>query len=239
MSFGLRTWATFEGNLPKAGEILIRHETDALGDVGRTLKSSAQAKIRRFSGEAARRINVQVSGRGLNKMVEIYGELIQHFVDEYGLAPGTFPPWDVGSRLFRYVEKKGLIRNINRRAHHNYGVRRRPRRVSHVHSRRPRHIRQKIARAGSAVEHDPRSEARFEVRRTRRARTREGTTRSERSLSRERQIRRVAFLLARSIFERGIRANRWASRTLEENRVTITRDLANALYAGIAEINGV
>jgi hypothetical protein len=243
MAFSLRAWSTFEGNLPNAGRILVRHGTNALQKAGEALRETARVNIRRDTGEAARRIKVEISGKGLNKLVEVYGELVQHYVDENGLPPGIFPPWDVGSRIYKYAERKGLHERTQRSEHHNFGVRRRPRKVSHVNSRRPAHIRASIRAKGAEAigargsdETNRRANGRGS--RVRRASANnEPATRSSRSLSKERAIRRIAFLIARSIFERGIRANKWAAKTLEADRVKIIRDLQDAFIHAVAEIN--
>jgi hypothetical protein len=243
VAFRLRTWSTFEGNLPNAERILVKHGTDGLRKAGDTLRESAREIIRRDTGEAARRIKVLIVGKGLNKLVEVYGELVQHVVDQNGLPPGIFPPWDVGSRIYQYVERKGLHNRIQRSEHHNFGVRRLPRKVSHVKSRRPANVRASIRAKGTEALGSPGSNtanrrASGRGLRPRRVNTRnQTTTRSNRSLSRERAIRRIAFLIARSIFERGIRANQWASKTLETNSVQVIRDLQDAFIEAVAEIN--
>jgi hypothetical protein len=256
MAFTLKTWSSFEGNLPNAEKILVRQGTEALKEIGDTLRESARTKIRYDTGEASRRIKIEISGRGLNKLVEVYGELVQHYVDEEGLPPGIFPPWDVGSRIYKYVERKGLHQRggqthwvINPttglRERAKVAVNRgRPRLASHVNSRRPASVRATLRAKGTEVggargSNETSSGANVGGRKrgTKRP-AKQPSTRSNRSLSRERAIRRVAFMIARSIFERGIKANRWASRTLEDNRVGIIRDLQNAFMKAIAEING-
>lgn len=233
MGFTLRAWATQQGNLPEAERILNREGTAALERIGREVKADAQTHIKRFTGETARRIKVQITGKGLNKLVEVYGELVTHYVDQYGLPPGTFPPWDVGSRIYKYAEKRGVLTKTD--------LRHRPRRVSHVATRRPAHIRAKLraqaergkrtetARVISTRRNSPRG--RGNTRTARRA------TRTPRQVSREREVRRIAFRIALSVFERGIRPNQWVTKTLEANRVKIIQDLENAFYQAVNIVN--
>jgi hypothetical protein len=232
MPFSLRTWTTFKGNLPNAEKILVSSGTDTLDKIGRELKADAQTKVKRFTGETARRIKVKITGKGLNKLVEVYGELVTHYVDQMGLPPGTFPPWDVGSRIYKYAEKKGTLAKSD--------LRRRPRRISHVATRRPAHIRAKLR---AQAKGSKRTEAQRDIvtqRVNSRGRGTQGksrATRTPRQISRERQIRRIAFRIALSVFERGIRPNQWVSKTLEANRVKIIRDLENAFYQAVNLIN--
>jgi hypothetical protein len=246
MAFTLRTWSKLQGNLENAGRILVRHETETLGRVGKEVREDLRGRVRKFSGEEARKLKVKLSGRGMNKFVEVFGELIQHVIDEYGLPPGTFQPWGVGSRLYKYVQRKGF--SIERKGykplHSSSGQGKKPRRLtrkaSHVKSRRPSHIRAKLRAEGHQQSRpNPRGKAgnRQGNSQFRGGRDPIQHRRAIASRRRETRTRQISFLVARSIFERGIRANRPFARTLESNRVYIMGELKKAINEAIDEIN--
>jgi hypothetical protein len=230
---GIRVQANDEG-LRNAERTYVAALNTTLNALGRHLQGALRGRVRRNIGTEARNIKYEVRGSGLAKTLFVFGSLVQLFIDEYGLAPGTFPPWDVGSRLYRYVDKKNLVAREERSEHHNFGVRRRARKVSHVTSRRPR-----ATGAGGTQPSTPPVGTR--VKRRRRA-AKPGADPQERrraraSATREKATRRLAFLVARAIFERGIKAGRPIARTFESNRAKIVRDIANAFVRATNKIN--
>lgn len=239
MSLRVYPVITVEGNILDAERILVRHTTETLDRLGRELREDVIPRMREFRGLERKSVKFQVSGRGLNKLVEVYSTLIQAFVDEYGLPPGVFPPWDIGSNIYRYVERKGLHRLSERRQFHNFNVRRRPRKVSHVTSRRPSSKRAGGSGRGAEGLGQPRpARTRSQARQAHRARVKQqSATRSRASITNDRAIRRVAFLIARSIFERGIRAGRPFALALEANRERVISELQQAFVRAVAEIN--
>lgn len=227
MPFPLTLRITRKGNLAQASQILVRETTNTLESLGRDLQHAARENVRIFAGHERRNIKWRVTGRGLNKLLEVFGDLLQTVVDELGLPPGVFQPFGPGSRIFNYVRRKALDKIIERKQMHNYGKKRARRKVSHVYSRRPGpRFRHSGSERGPTRNVAP--VKRGGVKRV---------AREAHASPRERRLTRIAFLIARSIFERGIRAGHPFERTLEQNRVKIIREIGNAFTRAVAEIN--
>jgi hypothetical protein len=226
--------------LTDAESILVRSVNNAFDALGTHLQRGVRSRVKYFVGREKRGVKYEVTGRGLSKSLYVFGELVQHFIDELGLPPGTFPPWGVGSALFRWASKKTQLTSIQQRD--GSTARRRARRISHVKTRQPKSARRASGtvspvRTGSGS--PARTRPRIAGLRTRggkrAAKTR--SNRSERSVRRERNVRRLAFLAARAIYERGIRAGQPFGKTLEANRAKIVRDVENAFRRAIVAIN--
>lgn len=199
-----------------------------LEGLGKILMPAVAGRMRRFQGLEQRNLATRIEGRGLNKSLEVFGTLVQTFIDELGLAPGTFPPWDVNTALFKYVRARGLVKRPTTERHYA-NQRRRARKVIHVrqssNARRGRRYRQKsqdqlkrplARRSGKQVR---------ELRKNARRRARNNAT------------RRLAFLVARAIFERGIKANAPFAKTLEAYEARIIREIANAFTRAVNKVN--
>jgi hypothetical protein len=195
-----------------------------------------RARVRRFTGREQKGVKYIVRGSGLNKFLFVFGELVQHFVDELGLPPGTFPPWGVGTFIFNYVRQKGLAQREEPSDFHYARSRRRARKVSHAFTRRPG---PRVSRGPTTeASGPPRRRASTEARRGRGKRIAERRgNQSARALAREKSVRRVAFKIARAIFEHGITAGRPFGRTLDANRNKIVRDMTLAFSRAIGIIN--
>jgi hypothetical protein len=223
----VRVKATVETpGLDRAEQIFVQSISNALDALGRHLQRGLRGRVRRFSGAEQKNIKYEVRGQGLSKTLTVFGDLIQLWVDEYGLRPGTFAPWNIGSRLFRYVNKLGLV-DRPRTERFNAGKVSRPRRTSHVLTRRPGPRRAAGASRGATA-------ARFGSARHRAA---PAAARSVAAERRARATRRLAFLLARAIFERGIKASKPIAQTFEANRRKIVADVTNAFVRATNRIN--
>lgn len=235
---GIRVFAAghVQSNLDQAERILVRHETEGLLKLGNDLRDSLRPRMRKFTGEGQRRIKVAVVGRRLNKSVEIFGELVQHYVDEYGLPPGIFPPWDVGTLIYKYAEKKGQAPEPDPTVPRQR-VGRNRRRVSHVRSRRPAADRQRVAAIRAREQGAGAKVTRAKTRHKAAKAETQKPGRTARVIKKERAVRRVAFLIARGIFESGIKANAPFARTLDANRAKIVRDMQGIINRAVAEIN--
>lgn len=68
------------------------------------------------SGKEKERDNLKsLTIGGDHPALVVYGDLVQTFVDEFGLQPGrAFPPWKEGSDLFEWTLRHGLGQDIER-----------------------------------------------------------------------------------------------------------------------------
>lgn len=212
--------------LDRAERTLVESLNNALDALGRHLQRALRGRTRRSRGDEQKNIKYEIRGEGLNKTLYVFGDLIQLWVDEYGLRPGVFPPWDKGSRLYAWVDRLGLVDRPHEERF-NAGRARRARRVSHVASRQPRRATRVSRRA--AV-----SGGRVGGTRHRAAARQERTASQQR---RAKATRRLAFLVARAIFERGIKAGKPIARTFEANRAKIVKDVTNAFVRAVNKIN--
>lgn len=210
--------------LRRAPNILVAQLTGGLDGLGKLLREGVRSRVRVFRGDERKGIKYQVSGKDLNKTLEVYGELVQHFIDEMGLPPGTFPPSDVGSLLFQWVEKKAS----------GWSTERKPteRRASHVHTRRPRAGPPRGARKSTRHKRAA-AKGRSKGPRAQSARAKP----NPKALARQRFIKGLAFVAARAIFENGIRPGRPFALTLEANKRRIFREVQNAFTRAVNEIN--
>jgi hypothetical protein len=211
--------------LDRAVQTYSRTVRNAMDKLGRHLQSSLRNRVRRARGDEQKNIRFEIRGEQLSLALDVFGDLMQLVIDEWGLAPGTFPPWDIGSRVFNYVKRLGLHRNPTQGRRKTSSMRR----MSHVSTRQPR-----AGRAGGVYRPTPQAHARIgRVRRTA-APARE---QSGRAVARAKAIRRIAFLVARKIFEHGIRARHPIANTFKANRAKIVRDLISAFALATRIIN--
>lgn len=211
--------------LDRAEQTFFASLDGVLNNLGRHLQRGLRGRVRRFRGDERKNVKYEVTGRGFNKALSVFGDLIQLWVDEYGLRPGVFQPWGIGSRIYRYVAKLGLVRKP-----FDSGARaKRPRRLSHVSTRRPG-----PRRAAGVQRTSPDSAGRTGRPRRYAAPVAQRSPAAER---RARATRRIAFLVARAIFERGIKAQAPIARTFAANESKILRDIANAFSRAVYKIN--
>lgn len=211
--------------LDHAERTLAQSLTNALEGLGKHLQRALRGRVRYASGGEKRNIKYEVRGQGFSKALVVFGDLIQLWIDEYGLRPGVFPPWQIGSRLYKYVEHAGLVRR-GRPARSKKS----PRLASHVSTRRPGPRRapgiQRAAAGGPS-------------RRVGRSRRNAAPLAKQSSAAtrRAKATQRLAFLVARKIFESGIQAARPIAKTFEANKAKILRDVSNAFTRAVAKIN--
>lgn len=91
-----------------APEIIIKEAERFFDTVKQEIADSAVAKMREWRGNEKRDISSTVfSGIYNQTSMIIGGDLVQTYVDEFGLAPGKcFPPYREGSLLFEWVVEK-------------------------------------------------------------------------------------------------------------------------------------
>jgi hypothetical protein len=223
MPLPLSVRVTFAGNLLQADRIIQRNVNNAFDALGRHLQKGVRGRVRYFQGGERKGVKYEVTGRGLNKFLDVFGELMQHVIDELGLPPGVFPPFGPGTRIYTYAKGRATrAGTLKAEAQSN----REPRKASHVGSRRPKGTpgARRVGASHAAT-------AARRVGRAARAR------KSPASALTDRRVRRSAFLIARAIFERGIRAGEPFGRTLTANRSKILTDVSNAFVRAVNEIN--
>lgn len=222
----LTVTGSFAG-IQQAQRILSAALRAALEALGPSLQTSIRSRTRYFKGQERRSVKWVVRGRGLDLTLMVYSELVQAIVDELGLAPGTFPPHRSGSLLYKWAAAKALDRVEERREMYGYRKHRKPQAVSHLRSRASNRkalqsTRPKRRRGRRQIA--PVSEQRPQTRR-------------KVGRSRERRIEQASFLIARAIYERGIKPTMPFSKGLAANRNRVIRTIQDAVIRAVAQIN--
>lgn len=229
--------------LRRARQTVAQSLDNGLAGLGKVLVPAVQGRMREFEGREKKSVRYVVEGRGRAnswaRLLVVFSTVVQAFVDELGLKPGTFPPWDVGTKLFRYVRRRGLTLSRPREEHHNFGVNRAKRKISHVRSRAPRgHWSRTLRGTRRGRQYAQRSGEQLKRPLARRSRAQRAALRTNaRRRARQNETRRMAFLVARAIFERGIKAGRPFARTLEANRARALQAVQNAVTRAVNKIN--
>jgi hypothetical protein len=210
---------TVEGQLSEAEKILLGAVNDTYDRLGRFLQSGVREKVRYFQGFEKRGVKREVRGVGLNKFLAIYGELVQHKIDEYGLEPGIFPPWGPGTLIYLWASRvRPRIGPTDRRA-------------SHVRSRHAGSAK------GGRVGGDHKSSKSRRQHKAGPTGVRLVGAAVRAAKLRDSEARSLSFLIARGIFESGISAGSPFSRTLEENEAHIMDELRSTFQKAVAQIN--
>lgn len=197
--------------LKAAPKILQKNLEAGLEGLGKRLRASAKSRMRRDRGDEQKSLVVKVRVQGLNMNMMVFSTLIQAFVDAYGLRRGVFPDFKVNSRLYDWAKRR--LRNIPTKQIQTIGTPSGPAKRAYKARIKKIKRRRKIRGQGEPV------------------------TSRQRHRAKVSDIRRLAFLVARAIFNRGIRAGGWPKKTLEANKQRIVRDMQNALARSANEIN--
>lgn len=197
--------------LRNAREILIRNMRGGLEALGKRLRTSARSRMREDTERSKNSLKIEVKGLGLGLRLEVFSTLVQAFVDAFGMRAGRFPPYRKGSRIYKWAERKskGYLSADVIRVKAKQAI-------SHL-SRRPAKVKSRLKRVKNVSS----------------GRNRVSSTRT----ARERSIEKQAFLVARHIYERGIRATHWNQKALDANKKAIVRELSNALSRAAHEIS--
>ena len=196
--------------LKNAPQVLAKHFSQSMKALGETLVNSARTRMRKDSGAARNNLRYKLTENpNLNINLVVYSNLIQAFVDAYGLRRGVFPDFRVNSKLHSWVSRKLKIGKQQLGPRQTQGVPAGP-------AKRGRPIRtvKKLKSIAGVAPATSRGRAR----------------------ARNTDSRRLAFLVARSIFQNGIRGSQWNKRTLEANKGTIMRSLKTAFYNAALEL---
>lgn len=219
----LRVIITAHGNLDQAARIFDAEFNKGLRSAGRTLRRAVQGNLRKDTRDAERGVKVELQETDKGRQAFVYGELIQHVIDELGLPPGTFAPWNANTRLYHWVERKALHLSLPA-----IGDQRPGRAISHLR-------RSRNARRGRQYRQRKRGLARPLQRRSKTQRAALHKNAKERS--RTNNIRRAAFLVARAIYESGIKPEMPFSRALIDNRDAVIKALTDAIERAVYRIN--
>lgn len=192
--------------LAQAPKILEKNLKSGLMAMGKRLRTSSQKRMRRDTGEAQKSLVYRVYTNDSKFTLLVFSTVVQAFVDAYGLRRGVFPNFRVGSKLYKWVTRK--FQGKESRQVKTFEVPSRKR--SYRTKRRVRRVK------------------RITAVKTVNTRTR--------TRAKERDIKRMTFLVARSIFRNGIKATHWNRRALEANKRMITRELRNAISRTVNEL---
>lgn len=200
--------------LADAPKILGRNLRGGLEGLGKRLRTSAQSRMRRDRGDEEKSLRVEVKSQGANAQLTVYSTLVQAFVDAYGMSRGKFPPFQVGTPLYRWAERRASgiqSKTVKLEGSSERGL-------SHL-SRKPR-----VAKTTT------------KAKRTKRPK---GVTLNsgQRRRAKNSDAKRIAFLAARTIYEKGIRPTHWNTKALDANKARIMQEIRNALSRSAAEIN--
>lgn len=210
MRVGFRTVWYKDDGLRRAPVILAKHLRGILEGIGKRLTRSSVARMREDLGSEKKSLRIKVTGSGLNLELRVISELAQAFVDAYGLKRGTFPPYQPGSRLYAWALRKEKTWEVKKTVP------------------RPK---------GTKVKSTKRVKRVTKVKGNKRIYTHARIRPTSRKNLQNSGVRRIAFLVARAIYKRGIKPNHWNTRALEANRQQIIRDLQNGLERAAREIN--
>jgi hypothetical protein len=92
--------------LDNASQILARNLRGGMEGLGKRLRTSAQSRMRRDRGDEEKSLRIEIKSQGANTQLTVYSTLVQAFVDAYGRSRGKFPPFGVGTPLYRWAERK-------------------------------------------------------------------------------------------------------------------------------------
>lgn len=198
--------------LKKFPQVLSKNIRKGLFAVGKRFVISSQARMREDTKTAKRSLKIVVKGSGLDLGVLVFSSKVQAIVDAVGLPRGTFPPFGEGSRIMRWAKRKALSQSPRVK---RYAV---PKRTLFQLNRNFER-RQKLKKIDRVKKFNaPRRPGNKRIR------------------AQNNAARRMAFLAARTIFRRGIRATHWNRKALEANKSSITREIQNSIVRAMAEV---
>lgn len=189
-------------------EFIFRNQIRAaLESIGKRLRTSGIARMRKATKESARSLKIEVRTNGPVMGVTVYSTLIQAFIDAEGLRKGTFANFRKGSRLYAWAER-------------HYGKERsKAQRVYNFKRGRPR---RKLP-------------GRFEAKAVKQ-RVKPINQKGRQKL-RDANVRRFAYMAARAIYDKGIKPTHWNTEALKANRNRILLELNNGIKRAVNQIN--
>lgn len=205
-----------EDKSSKASRILSQEMKGGLEAVGKRLITSARSRMRRDTGEEHKSLVADVTGTGLNLKLEVYSTLMQAFIDAYGLRAGVRPPYAVGTRLYKWASRKA--KGVSSRKVTTYHV------PPHV-GPAPNGKKKSLAKAGRKR----RLKAPRQIKRVSKGKGGVILKARARRNAKNNNVARLAFLVSRAIFRKGIKGTQWNYKTLQANQQRIVRELSNAV----------
>jgi hypothetical protein len=205
--------------LKNAPRIMSKNLKGGLSEIGKRLARSARSRMRKDVGTEQKSLKVVLQGQGLNLNVLIFSTLVQAFVDAYGLPRGVFPDFAINSGLYGWAKRrlKGLVVKQVKTGKSSPAGPAKPRELRNFRQRRRTHI----AKRSKITKHNVSISTKRRVR------------------SKANDFRRLAFLVARSIYQRGIKPTFWNQRALDANKNMIQKALQNALSRAATEMKRV
>lgn len=208
--------------LKQVPQILSKNLRGGLTGLGKILQDASIRRMREFKGDEKKSLRVEVKGRILDLRLHVYSVLIQAFIDALGRKPGEkFPPYGPGSKIFKWAR-------IRFKEGQSFSIGRNKRVISHL-SRRPNQQRRNAGIRGPQFKRNEKGKI------TKVAKT--TLTSAERKQVNDSHTKRMAFLAARSVYERGIKPSHWNKKALEANKGRIILEIRNALVRSVNEIN--
>lgn len=209
-----------KGNSVKAPQILAKEMKGGLEAVGKRLITSAHSRMRKDTGASRKSLKSVVTGKGLGYKLEVYSTVVQAFIDAYGLRAGVRPPFAVGTNLYRWASRRVTGRSSER--------------VKTYHAPPSVTPTPKLKRKG-------RVRGTKKIRRLRKAGGKGTAVQtiavSARQKAKNADAKRLAFLVARAIFKRGIKGTQWNYKTLQANRKRIIQEMSNAISRAVVKMN--
>lgn len=202
--------------LKKAPNVISKHIRRGLEILGRRLRTSSASRMRKNTGAEARSLQIQVTGNFLDLELRVFSTLIRAYIDAYGLPRGVFPPYGLGTPLYRWALTKANGNSFKR-----VKTVKDIRSVRTLTRNRSKSRRELVASKAQKV--NPITEKATSV-----------LSRGQRSA--RAQARRTAYLVARSIYQKGIRATHWNTRALDANKSRIIREMQNSLARAANEL---
>jgi hypothetical protein len=199
-----------DAGLRRAPTILSKHLRGTLEGIGKRLKKSSISRMREDMGHEKKSLQIKVTGTGINLQLRVMSYLVQAFTDAYGLKRGTFPPFGPTSRLFQWAKRRKAKWETIKTV-------KQVKQVTQV----------------KKVAHRPKKKEKVAGRVFKQSRL----STNARARAKDTNARRIAFLVARAIFRRGIKPNHWNQKALDANKRQINRDLQNGLERAVREIN--
>lgn len=198
--------------LQKAPKVLRDNLRKGMFAIGKRLVTSSKARMRKDTGAAHKSLQIQLSGSGIDLGLLVFSKKIQAIIDASGLTRGIFPPFGENTRLWRWARRKAYraSEKVERSAV--------PKRS--------------LFQLNRNFERRQRMKTINKVRPIPKAR-RPG---NKRIRAQNNNARRLAFLVARKIYRKGIRATHWNKKALEANKNRITREITNSIARAINQM---
>lgn len=200
--------------LRQAESILRKNLRAGLNAVGKRFVTSSKSRMRKDTGEERGSLQIKVYGSSaLDLGVLVFSEKVQALIDAVGLPRGIFPPYREGTRLYRWASRKA--RGLTSTRVKRFKAPKRTLYQLNASFERRRKLRQ-VPRVKKR--RLPRASGNKRVRRLRN------------------DTRRLAFLAARAIYKRGIKATHWNTRALEANKNAVVREISNSIARAVSEM---